>query len=219
MRPPRRHLDHALEPPLEPLAERGALHLDRAVPAAVRQRDAGALHAAARLHVAARRLLLRGRRRRRRRRRRRVGRREDQRRLRRRWRRRRRPADDARTRGRRRSPNGRRWWPRVAGRSGVRRRRGRRRGARWRRWRRRRRRLGTAAGRGQQQLEELALGGRRVGPPVDGRAPVLSTSRCSVRPDSPPGGTRSGRFRPRAAPGFGHPRQTSPDCSAKSALF
>ena len=38
---------------------------------------------------------------------------------------------------------------------------------------------------------------------------VLKTSRRSVRPDSPPGGTRSGRFRPRAAPGVGHPRPVS----------
>ena len=32
----------------------------------------------------------------------------------------------------------------------------------------------------------------------------------SVRPDSPSDGTNSGRFRPRAAPGVGHPRPISP---------
>ena len=39
--------------------------------------------------------------------------------------------------------------------------------------------------------------------------PMLKTRRRSVRPDPPPGGTRSGRCRPRAAPNFGHPRPIS----------
>ena len=49
-------------------------------------------------------------------------------------------------------------------------------------------------------VEQQRLGRRRP--------PMLKTS--PVWPDSPPGGTRSGRFRPRAAPCFGHPRPISP---------
>ena len=54
------------------------------------------------------------------------------------------------------------------------------------------------------------------------RDTTLKTRRRSLRPDPPPGGTLSGRFRPKAAPGFGHPRpisRWSPSCSAKWALF
>ena len=58
-------------------------------------------------------------------------------------------------------------------------------------------------------------------PRREARAPMLKTSRRSARPDSPSSGTRSGIFRPRAAPGFGHPRpirHASPDCSARWAF-
>ena len=44
---------------------------------------------------------------------------------------------------------------------------------------------------------------------VDGHVESKARRR-SVRPGSPPGGTRSGRVRPRAAPGVGHPRPISP---------
>ena len=51
----------------------------------------------------------------------------------------------------------------------------------------------------------------------------IKTRRRSLRPDRSlaPTGPRSGRSKPRAAPGVGHPRpisRASPDCSAKRAL-
>ena len=50
-------------------------------------------------------------------------------------------------------------------------------------------------------------------------APTLETRRRSLRPDPPPGSTRSGRLRPRAAPGFGQSAVWSRGWSAKWALF